>query len=169
MDELKTVYGYDKRTNEYIGEQLARLCQVTKAEYIMPAQTVEIAPPKHKDGFARVFSAGEWIYVEDKRGAPIYECATGEIVGNITSLVYAIPNEHTLKVPNKGDIWIGGEWKPKPPPTKEEKKAQRKANIQAAMRAEADDLAFEVLAGEIDKQVWLDQRAEIKQRFPKEE
>ena len=57
----------------------------------------------------------------------------------------------------------------KPSPTKEEKKAQRKANIQSAMRAEADDLAFEVLAGEIDKQVWLDKRAEIKQRFPKEE
>jgi len=49
------------------------------------------------------------------------------------------------------------------------KKAQRKANIQAAMRADADDLFFEVAAGEIDKQVWLDKRAEIKQRFPKEE
>lgn len=56
-----------------------------------------------------------------------------------------------------------------PPLTKEEKKAQRKAMVRSAMRAEADDLAFEVLAGEIDKQVWLDKRAEIKQRFPKEE
>ena len=53
--------------------------------------------------------------------------------------------------------------------SKKRKVAQRKANIQSAMRAEADDLAFEVLAGEIDKQVWLDKRAEIKQRFPKEE
>ena len=169
MKKTKTVYAYDEVTNEYLGEQDAYLCPVTQAEYLIPAYSAEIAPPEHKDGFARVFSAGEWIYTEDKRGTPIYECATGQIAGNITSLVFAIPKEYTLKVPNKGDIWIDGEWKPKPPPTKEEKKAQRKANIQAAMRAEADGLAFEVAAGEIDKQVWLDKRAEIKQRFPKEE
>lgn len=169
MEKTKTVYAYAEVTNEYLGEQNAHLCPVTQAEYLIPAYSTEIAPPKHKDGFARVFSAGEWIYVEDKRGTAIYKCATGQIVGVIDRLDSALTPDFTIKVPNKGDIWIDGEWKPKPPPTKEEKKAQRKANIQSAMRAEADDLFFEYQAGEIDKQVWLDKRAEIKQRFPKEE
>lgn len=169
MEAQKQVYSYDGETKEFKGLRLAHLCPVTKETYNIPANSTEIAPLEHKEGFARVFTKDGWIYVEDKRGTPIYDCATGELAGNIQNLVYAIPEGYTLKVPNKGDIWIDGDWKPKPPPTKEEKKAQRKANIQAAMRAEADDLAFEVLAGEIDKQVWLDKRAEIKQRFPKEE
>ena len=169
MEKTKTVYAYDEVTNEYLGEQDAHLCPVTQAEYLIPAYSTDIAPPEHKDGFARVFSAGEWIYKEDRRGTPIYECATGNFMGFIDRLYSALTPPFTVKVPNKGDIWINGNWQPKPPPTKEEKKAKRRANIQSAMRAEADDLAFEVLAGEIDKQVWLDKRAEIKQRFPKEE
>lgn len=175
MESQKEVYRYDKATGEYKGIRLAYLCPVTQERYNIPANSVEIAPPEHKNGFARVLSDGKWIYVEDKRGTPIYNCATGQLAGHIQSLVYALPEGLTVKVPNKGDVWTDGDWKPKPPPppppplTKEEKKAQRKALIQSAMRAEADDLAFEVLAGEIDKQVWLDKRAEIKQRFPKEE
>lgn len=119
MDEFKIVYGYDRFTNEYIGTQAAHLCQVTKAEYIMPARTTQIAPPENKDGFARVFSADKWEYVEDKRGKAIYSCLTGEVAGRINDLVYAIPEAHTLEVPNKGNIWDNG-WKPKPPLTEKE-------------------------------------------------
>lgn len=55
-----------------------------------------------------------------------------------------------------------------PPLTKEQRKEQRKERIRFAM-AEADSMIPEVLAGEIDRQIWLDKRTEIKQRFSKEE
>jgi hypothetical protein len=169
MTEFKTVYSYDKYTKEYLGEQNAYLCPVTQAEYHMPASSTEVKPSKHKDGFARVFINGQWEYVEDKRGAAMYDCTTGAIIGYIDGLVYVVPEGYTLKVPKKDDVWIDNEWKPKPPLTVEQRKDQRKINIQAAMRAEADEMIPEVLAGEIDKQVWLNKRNEIKQRFPKEE
>lgn len=37
----------------------------------------------------------------------------------------------------------------------------------AAYREEADPLFFKAQAGEIEQSVWLDKRAEIKERFPK--
>lgn len=44
------------------------------------------------------------------------------------------------------------------------RKAERKALVKAAM-AEADEMIPEVLAGEIDAQVWLNKRNEIKQKL----
>jgi hypothetical protein len=41
------------------------------------------------------------------------------------------------------------------------------ANRRAAYIAEADPLFFKAQRGEVEKQVWLDKVAEIKQRFPK--
>jgi hypothetical protein len=117
MIKTKTVYAYDKYTKEYIGEQNANLCPVTQTEYLMPVSSTEVKPSKHKDGFARVFVNGQWEYVEDKRGAVIYDCTTRVITGCIDTLVYTVPEGCTLEVPKKGDVWINNEWKPKPPPT----------------------------------------------------
>ena len=117
MIKTKTVYAYDKYTKEYIGEQNANLCPVTQTEYLMPVSSTEVKPSKHKDGFARVFVNGQWEYVEDKRGAAIYDCTTRTITGCTDALVYVVPEGYTLKVPKKDDVWLDNEWKPKPPPT----------------------------------------------------
>ena len=45
--------------------------------------------------------------------------------------------------------------------------AEADRNRRAAYAAEADPLAFKVLRGEIERQVWLDKIAEIKARHPK--
>ena len=46
-----------------------------------------------------------------------------------------------------------------------QKAADRDNAIRSAMSAEADPLFYMWQAGEIDKQVWLDKRAEIRTRF----
>lgn len=53
-----------------------------------------------------------------------------------------------------------------PPPSREQQIAECQWLRMRAYRAEADPLYFEAEAGEIDRQVWLDKRAEIKKRFP---
>lgn len=163
-EKTKIVYAYYYLTNEYIGHQVAHLCPETQKEYLIPGHTTEIEPPEHKEGFARVFSAGEWIYVEDKRGTSIYDCATGQVAGRIDSLVYAIPEGHTLEVPEEGDIWDDG-WKPKPPPSEEELNTLIDLQIQAAYQTEADPLFFKWQRGEGTKKEWTDKVKEIKERY----
>ncbi len=45
----------------------------------------------------------------------------------------------------------------------------RRRAVADAMREEADPLLAEVFAGELDKEVWLAKRAEIRARYPKPE
>jgi hypothetical protein len=53
-----------------------------------------------------------------------------------------------------------------PPPTKEQLVAEARRQREQAYRRQADPLFFEAEAGEIERQAWLDKRAEIKKRFP---
>lgn len=46
---------------------------------------------------------------------------------------------------------------------------QRRRAVADALREEADPLLAEVFAGELDKEVWLAKRAEIRARYPKPE
>lgn len=55
----------------------------------------------------------------------------------------------------------------RPALTKAEQLAIIDAERAEAYRRESDALGFKVLAGELEKSVWLEKRAEIKARFPK--
>ena len=51
--------------------------------------------------------------------------------------------------------------------SKEEYNAYIDRQREAAYRQEADPLGMQVMRGDIDKAVWLEKIAEIKQRYPK--
>lgn len=54
-----------------------------------------------------------------------------------------------------------------PPPSPDQQLAECRRERLMAYRAESDPLFFEAEAGEIERQAWLDKRAEIKKRHPK--
>ncbi len=54
-----------------------------------------------------------------------------------------------------------------PPPSPDQQLAECLRARSMAYRAESDPLFFEAEAGEIERQAWLDKRAEIKKRHPK--
>lgn len=120
MDKIKIVYGYNPLTLEYIGEVPAHLCPVTKLEYLMPANTTEDAPLACKVGFAQIRQDGEWVYIEDNRGKPIYNCQTGEQVGFMTELSAILPDGYTVLQPEESQVWDGSKWIDKPEPTEKD-------------------------------------------------
>lgn len=105
MEKTKKVYGFDPITFEFAGTQYAHLCPVTKKEYLIPANTIEIEPPKPKEDYAIVLENGKWKYVLDERGKDIYDCQTGERVGHVNNLFGDIKDNQTTKEPPKGGIW----------------------------------------------------------------
>jgi hypothetical protein len=81
---------------------------------------------------------------------------------------------------NKAGKWVKRTPKPAVEPTPDELARQaddefraraedRRRAVADAMREEADPLLAEVFAGELDREVWLAKRAEIRARYPKPE
>lgn len=95
----KKVYAYCDGTGEYIGTSIARVCPVTKADYIYPACTTETPPPADVAGMATVYRNGEWVHIEDNRGKHVYNLETGERGNVINFLNEDIPEGYTLTPP----------------------------------------------------------------------
>lgn len=110
MDKTKTVYGYNPITLEFTGAQYAHLCPVTKNMYLMPANTVDIAPVDFEDGFAFVLENDEWVKIADERGKEVYCCETGEVVGFVNNLVGDVKEGQTTLKPEVGQTWDGEKW-----------------------------------------------------------
>lgn len=68
------VYHYSNATGEYMGEGEADVSPLwtpdhpAHEQYLHPAFTTTEPPPAAREGFARVLSAGRWLYVADHRG-----------------------------------------------------------------------------------------------------
>lgn len=91
------------------------------------------------------------------------------LFGNITGTSY--PAEVTQNyVWQNDDYWLGWVADPEPiPPTQEQLNAQiaqeKEQNRYNAYIAESDPLFFKWQRGEIEKQVWLNKVAEIKEKY----
>lgn len=110
MKKIKTVYSFDKYTREYLGETPAHLCPVKMDRYNIPANSTDKKPLSEKRGQAIVFTGDKWDYVEDNRGANIYSVNSGEKVGIITNIMYALETDQTLLPPSPNTKWNGEYW-----------------------------------------------------------
>lgn len=89
--------------------------------------------------------------------------------GNITGTSYPAQVTQNYIWEHEG-YWLGWEDNPVPtPPTPEEIALQKEADNEQlrseAYRNESDPLFFKYQRGEVEKQVWLDKVAEIKEKY----
>lgn len=100
-----TVFCYDGKTGEYIGEA---------DEYLavgvgMPANATVTPPPESTSGYALVFTSGNWQAVVDHRGETVYSTEDGATV-DITAPGDYPANTTTLKPATPYDKWDGDTW-----------------------------------------------------------
>ncbi|HGY1136472.1 TPA: tail fiber assembly protein [Citrobacter freundii] len=100
-----TVYSYDNKTGEYIGET---------DEYVavgvgIPAHSTVTPPPVASSGYVAVFSSGTWQTVADHRGEIVYSTVDGAAV-DITAPGDYPANTTTLKPATPYDQWAGDMW-----------------------------------------------------------
>ena len=80
-----------------------------KPNHIRPARSTEVAPPEAPAGFVPLFEAGAWTLVEDRRGTPVYETATGR--RSVWSRLGPLPEGVTDQPPPSGcHAWDGQAW-----------------------------------------------------------
>ncbi len=108
--KTKTVYSYDPTTGEYIGEAIAHEAPRQPGKYLIPAHATESAPPEIGEHEATVWDGGEWTIREDWRSHEGY-----------------INGEPTV-IEALGPLPEGWSDTP-PPPTFDEAKAMKKAEI----------------------------------------
>lgn len=63
MQSTKTVYQTDSN-GFYVGETVAHLCQITRADWHIPAGAVEEPPPITLPGQAARLIQGQWVVVD---------------------------------------------------------------------------------------------------------
>lgn len=66
--EAKTAYSYHSDTGEYLGTELADPDPLDMSNWLYPAYTTSVTPPKEKADKALVWDGNGWIYVDDCRG-----------------------------------------------------------------------------------------------------
>lgn len=98
------IYHYHKETGEFLQESKAQKNPVSD-EYLIPAHSTDIRPPKEKEGSVRVFRSG-WRYVTDHRGKVVYNKATKQAA--IYQNIDFDPNVQTMLAvdkPKRGEYW----------------------------------------------------------------
>lgn len=105
MAGFVTVYNYESGTGEYIGRS---------EEYLalgvgISACSTVTATPEEKAGFAIVFKAGKWQYVEDHRTDTVYSTRNGE-AEEVDYLGPVAKGFTSAKPRSQYDTWGGSGW-----------------------------------------------------------
>lgn len=118
------VYGYSKKTGEYIGQEEVMLDPIDNLPMVPAACSID-APPE-EEGSVAVFEDGHWVLKEDHRGQVFYNQTTGE----------------PLEISELGPIPAGYEVAP-PTPTLDELRTAKQAEIKSGADSVLKALAAE--------------------------
>lgn len=58
----KTVYHYDEKTGEYLGDGIARQDPMEPGRWLVPAWATDIAPPEAQAEKVRCFDGAAWVF-----------------------------------------------------------------------------------------------------------
>lgn len=103
------VYNYNPLTKEYIGSEEAQVNPLSKEEYLIPAHSTTVKPPKQKNGYALVWIGNKWTQKVDHRGEEWYNAQTKqkEIIDFIGELPeYYYPLDSVIANPPEGSYWV---------------------------------------------------------------
>lgn len=73
---MKIIYNYEPQTKEYINSEEAPKNPLVEGEYLMPAHSTDVKPPKQKTGYTLVWIGNKWVNKEDHRGEIWYNLET---------------------------------------------------------------------------------------------
>jgi len=80
-----------------------------RPNHVRPARSTEIAPPEAPAGQVPVFEAGAWTLVEDHRGEPVFDTATGR--QSVWNRLGPLPGGVTGQAPPSDcHVWDGQAW-----------------------------------------------------------
>lgn len=111
------VYQYDEKTGIYAGKMQAQESPREPGKYLIPANGTDLLPPALKENECAVFKSGTWVIKPDYRGATYWLHDGSE--HSITEINVVPPADALFE-------------KPIIPPTFEEAKAAKLAEINAA-------------------------------------
>lgn len=113
---MKTIYRYDADFKFFISEDTAQPDPNIPGEYLFPANSTEIIPPKCGDCCVAIFNEdeNEWEVVVDKRGI-YYNIETKECINNISDPCFCVDGYTKIKPISESsdkDIvsWNGEQW-----------------------------------------------------------
>jgi len=128
-------YCYHPQTGEFVG---AASCALSPARpfvdgqpnYIVPANSTDVAPPNADAGHKPVWNGSAWTLTEDHRGSLVYSTADGS-AKNVTSLGQ-VPAGYTAKaIPSALHSWNGADWALDHDKAETDARAQRNARLTA--------------------------------------
>jgi hypothetical protein len=73
------IYNYHPKTGEYTGASQAEKDPKHPDQFLMPAYSTDVAPPKETHGLVAVFNDNAWQLKEDHRGKILYTSQGAEI------------------------------------------------------------------------------------------
>lgn len=97
---------YPIRIGELYYDEFGRDQVVADFNFELPENHSWNAPPNAEKGFAYKLIDGQWTKLEDHRGKWAYAKNNDETADYEISQLGAIPNTHTLEVPNQFDSWF---------------------------------------------------------------
>ena len=160
------VHGFDPVSGEYLQAYNVRIMAGTG----VPGFTTLTPPQAVKAGFARVFSGGKWVYVEDLRGTIVYstEDASASVVNYLGKIAAGFV---TVAPSSQFDSWNGKKWVTDTAARQAYEVAQAEAqrlalldNADAIMRDWRDELALGAISDSdrVKLLAWLDYKKQLK-------